>query len=178
MFAHPWDARAVPFPGGRPAFGFHSAELGMPVGQIQQLQRLAGFLATGLTIIGFTMDPDRNPILIAARIVGVVLNVVVKLSGYVLQYFTAPLLSVSNAALKVIILATEAILLPWRAVPGFLRPRWVRRLFRFLDWLYSVEDMLNVGTWACHNLFAASEGRKGNWNGNILVRFLNFRPNP
>ena len=178
VFANPWDARAVPFAGGRPAFGFHDRELGMLVGQVRQLQALGQFLATGLNLIGWTMDPDRNPVLWVPRIIGRIGNVIVYVAGLILEYATAPLLSVLGGALTVIIVAIQLVLAPWRAVPGFLRPGWVKRLFRFLDWLYSVEDMLNVGTWACHNLAAASDGRKGNWNGNILVRFLSFNPRP
>jgi hypothetical protein len=178
VYAHPWDWRGVPFDGGRSAFEFHDHEFSLLIGQIPELRQLAAFLGGGMQLIGFIMDPTRNPVLSVFRVIGPVLNAVVVVAGMILEYGTAPLLSVLNGLLKPIIWATEAILLPWRAVPGFLRPRWVRRLFNFLNWLYSVEDMLNVGTWACHNLYAASQGRKGNWQGNILVRFMNFRPNP
>ena len=162
VFAHPWDFRAVPFAGGRPNFDPHRTELGMIAGQVPGLGAILG---VGLFFAAYALDPDRNIALRIAAITGRVANVFVVAAGWILQNITAPLIGAAQLPIVNILMP------PLRIAAIFSRS--ARRLLRYLE---SVVDMMNVGTWACHNLYAASQGRKGNWDGNIFVKLLNFQP--
>ena len=151
----------MPFAPGHPRFEPHTDELGMVAGQVPLLGQVLGF---GLRFSALLLDPSRNPGLIFAAGLGYGLNYGVIFFGGVLEYVTAPALGAVTFGLDVII--------------ELLRiPSWFSgRISRFRDYLISVVDMINVGTWSCHNLYAASQGRAGNWNGNIFVKLLSFRP--
>ena len=161
VFAHPWDKRAVPFTPGHPRFEPHLDELGMVTKQIPVVGTGYGYLMQGSA---WLIDPERDPALLLVAGVGSVLNYVVIVAGWILEYITAPALGAVTFGLEVIIDILTV-------------PAWFSRsVRRFRNYLKSVVDMINVGTWACHNLYAASQGRPGNWNGNIFVKLLNFQP--
>jgi hypothetical protein len=156
VLGHTWDFRALPFAPGQGDFRPHADELAKLASAIPGL---ATGLSGTLAVFAFTINPDRNPLMIVVAVTGRVLNPVVEVAGWILKY---PVSWIVTAA-RIVVKALE-----WAARLSFQ--------FGLAHFFGRVANLMSLGLEAFDNLYEASRGRPGTWDPGMAGRLLRTIP--
>jgi hypothetical protein len=174
--AHPWAKEDLPFAPGQGILRVHGHELDLLGDNLGSLlggsggamprswspggsgSNVTGALSAIVSVFGFTLDPGTNPLMIAASVAGRIANPVVRLAAGFLDGPVAAVVRVAKAV-------CEAIL----ALLGWFDRDLARKLHRVIN-------MFDIALDAFHNLEEASQGRLGNWSGNMADRLRGSIP--
>jgi hypothetical protein len=174
---HPWVKEDLPFAPGQGILRPHGHELDLLGNNLTSLlggmtqsrsstqtitRQLGGgglgALSTLVSVFAYGLDPGTNPLMMAAAFAGQAGNVAVRLAA---GFLDGPVAAVVRVARSI----CEAIL----ALLGWFDHSLAKKL-------HKVINMFDIALDAFSNLNEASQGRLGNWSGNMADRLRNSIP--
>jgi hypothetical protein len=174
---HPWAKEDIPFAPGQGILRPHGHELDLLGNNLTGLlggsgpsspstsswnppvtSDLTGALSALVSVFPLGLDPGTNPLMIAAAAAGQVANVAVRLAA---GFLDGPVAAIVRIARDI----CQAIL----DLLGWFDHSLAKKLKKVIN-------MFNIALDAFSNLNEASQGRLGNWSGNMADRLRNSIP--
>jgi hypothetical protein len=156
VLGRPWDVQDLPFAPGQGNLNPHQQEL---IQAASNVNGAAQTLSAGLATFRLGLDPNSNPVLIAASVAGQMANPQLKLDSFTLKFGTSPTIQGFRPGVQAAKAAALAANMPAQAAK-----------------LDRIDKLMSLVPPVFDNLYEAARGRVGTWDPNLGNNLLKSVP--